>query len=165
MCNVEILIISDSHGRVDNIREVAERCKTAKEILFLGDGLRDIDAAWLDSAICVRGNCDMFGADDSPAERILHFGEYTVMMTHGHEYSVKSGFERAAAAAAERGADLLAFGHTHKKTDLYLPAGSEIGGVILKKPLRVFNPGALKDGSFGVLTLRDGIALTSWGEI
>ena len=162
---MEILIISDSHGRVDNLREVAERCKTVKEILFLGDGLRDIEAAWLDSAICVRGNCDMFGADDYPAERILRFGEYTVMMMHGHTYSVKSGFDRAAVAAAERGADLLVFGHTHQKTDLYLPDGSEIGGVVLQKPLRVFNPGALKDGSFGVLTLREGIALTSFGQL
>ena len=162
---MEILIISDSHGRVDNLREVAERCKSAKEILFLGDGVRDIEAAWLDEAICVRGNCDMFGADDHPTERILHFSEYTVMMMHGHTYSVKSGFERAAAAAVARGADMLVFGHTHTKTDLYLPVGSEIGGVVLQKPLRLFNPGALKDGSFGVLTLRAGIALTSFGQL
>ena len=162
---MEILIISDSHGRVDNLREVAERCKGAKEILFLGDGVRDVEAAWLDDAICVRGNCDTFGADDYPAERILRFGEYTVMMIHGHTYSVKSGFDRAAAAAAERGADLLVFGHTHQKTDLYLPKGSEIGGAVLQKPLRLFNPGALKDGSFGVLTLRAGIALTSFGQL
>ena len=162
---MEILILSDSHGRVDNIREVVERCKGAKEVIFLGDGLRDIDAAWLDDAICVRGNCDMFLADDCPAERILRFGEYTVMITHGHAYSVKSGFERAAAAAAQRGADMLAFGHTHTRTDILLPEGSEIGGTLLTKPLRVFNPGALKDGSFGVLTLRDGVPLTSVGSI
>ena len=159
------MIISDSHGRVDNIREVTERCKSAKEIIFLGDGLRDIEAAWLDGAICVRGNCDLFDAQDTPDERILHFGEYTVMMTHGNAYSVKSGFERAAAVAAHRGADMLAFGHTHTRTDILLPAGSEIGGVRLQKPLRLFNPGALKDGSFGTLTLRGGVPLTSWGEI
>ena len=162
---MEILIISDSHGRVDNIREVAERCNAAREILFLGDGLRDIDAAWLDDAICVRGNCDMFGANDYPAERILRFGEYTVMMTHGHEYSVKSGIERAAAAAAERGADMLAFGHTHTRADIYLPEGSNVGGLTLEKPLRIFNPGALKDGSFGMLTIKNGIPLTSFGSV
>ena len=162
---MDILIISDSHGRLDNIRAVLERCKSAKEVLFLGDGLRDIDAAWLDDAICVRGNCDMFGADDHPAERILRFGEYTVMITHGHAYSVKSGFERAAAVAAQRGADMLAFGHTHTRTDILLPEGSEIGGVTLTKPLRLFNPGALKDGSFGVLTLRGGVPLTSFGQL
>ena len=162
---MDILIISDSHGRVDNIREVTERCRGAKEILFLGDGLRDIDAAWLDSAICVRGNCDMFGAQDLPDERILRFGEYTVMMIHGHTYSVKSGIERAAAVAAQRGADMLVFGHTHTPFDKLLPEGSEIGGVLLQKPLRLFNPGALKDGSFGTLTLRNGAPLTSFGKI
>ena len=162
---MDILIISDSHGRVDNLREVAERCRGAKEILFLGDGLRDIEAAWLDDAICVRGNCDMFGAQDYPDERILHFGEYTVMITHGHAYSVKSGFERAAAVAAQRGADMLAFGHTHTPLDILLPAGSEVCGVTFTKPLRVFNPGALKDGCFGTLTLRGGVPLTSFGSL
>lgn len=159
------MIISDSHGRVDNVREVSERCKSAKEILFLGDGLRDIDAAWLDGAICVRGNCDLFDAQDTPDERILRFGEYTVMITHGNAYSVKSGFERAAAVAAERGADMLAFGHTHTPLDILLPTGSEVGGVVLQKPLRLFNPGALKDGRFGVLTLRGGVPLTSFGSL
>ncbi len=162
---MDILIISDSHGRVDNLREVAERCRGAREILFLGDGLRDIEAAWLDDAICVRGNCDMFGVQDYPDERILRFGEYTVMITHGHAYSVKSGFERAAAVAVQRGADMLAFGHTHTPLDIALPEGSEVGGVTLQKPLRVFNPGALKDGCFGTLTLRDGVPLTSFGQL
>ena len=160
-----ILIFSDSHGRADSLREVADRNKGADEILFLGDGLRDIEAAWLDEAICVRGNCDMFGAEDYPAERILRFGEYTVMMTHGHLLSVKSGIEKAARAAAERGADMLVFGHTHKRCDLYLPAGSVVDGFTLERPLRLFNPGSIKEGSFGVLTLRGGAPLTSFGNV
>ncbi len=160
-----ILVFSDSHGRVDGLREAAERNKGAAEMLFLGDGLRDIESAWLDSAICVRGNCDMFGADDYPTERILHFGEYTVMMTHGHLLSVKSDIEKAARVAAERGADMLIFGHTHKRCDVYLSAGSTVDGMTLERPLRLFNPGSIKEGSFGVLTLRDGVPLTSFGDV
>ena len=160
-----ILVFSDSHGRADKLRAAAEKCVGAREMLFLGDGLRDIETAWLDGAICVRGNCDMFGADDCPTERILHFGEYTVMMTHGHLLSVKSNIEKAARAAAERGADMLIFGHTHKRCDAYLPAGQVVDGFTLERPLRLFNPGSIKEGSVGVLTLRDGVPLTSFGDV
>ena len=96
---------------------------------------------------------------------VLRFGEYNVMMMHGHMYSAKASLTFAASEAAKRGADLLLFGHTHKQTDIYLPAGSELDGIILEKPLRLFNPGALKDGSFGTLTLRGGVPLTSFGQL
>ena len=163
---MEILIFSDSHGRSDKLRAAIEKCGNFDEILFLGDGLRDIEALPEGNmSICVRGNCDMFGADDYPTERILRFGEYTVMMTHGHTYSVKSALERAAQAASARGADMLIFGHTHIRTDIYLPEGSDVGGVILPRPLRLFNPGSIKEGSFGRLTLKNNAPLTSFGEV
>ena len=163
---MEILIFSDSHGSRDKLSYAIEKSGRYDEILFLGDGLRDIEALPEGNfAICVRGNCDMFGSEEYPTERILRFGEYTVMMTHGHTYSVKSTLDRAAAAAVSRGADMLIFGHTHKRTDIYLPEGSDVGGVILPRPLRLFNPGSVREGSFGRLTLKNNIPLTSFGDI
>ncbi|MBQ8141194.1 MAG: YfcE family phosphodiesterase [Clostridia bacterium] len=170
-----LLILSDSHGRADNILRAYERNRQAAEILFLGDGLNDVQRVGFDGKvpICVRGNCDaggVFSFSDVPAERILSFGEYNILMLHGHNYGVKSSLERAIARAAEKGADLLLYGHTHIRRDVYLPEGTEIGDVRLVKPLRVFNPGSIgspRNGgySFGLITIRSKDILTSHGEI
>ena len=67
-------------------------------------------------------------------------------MTHGHRYGVKSGYLRAIYAAREQQADLLLFGHTH-----YAECFQE-------GPLWVLNPGAARNGSYGIITLsQDGM--------
>ena len=41
---MELLIVSDSHGRAENIQSALERqIKAPDAILFLGDGARDLD--------------------------------------------------------------------------------------------------------------------------
>ena len=65
--------MSDTHGRTDRVREVMRRTRAAA-VLFLGDGLRDLneihDGVVLRS---VRGNCDFIGAD-IPETRLEVFG-------------------------------------------------------------------------------------------
>lgn len=144
---MRLLVLSDSHGRVDRVREAVSRARGADMILFLGDGLRDLSLPDADdeARLCaVRGNCDTsLFADDLPEERFLALGEYHILMMHGHTHDVKYGYARAVAYAASRGADLLIFGHTHEAMATYLPAGERIGGVTLAKPMHVFNPGSL----------------------
>ncbi len=91
-------------------------------------------------------------------------------MMHGHEHGVKSGIERAAAYAAQRGADVLLFGHTHEPMEKYFPVGTRLGEVTLEKPLYVFNPGSLglpREGcaTFGVIEIRRGQLLLSHGRV
>lgn len=170
-----LIVLSDSHGRVDKIEAAVAKNKNAAAILFLGDGLRDLDRAELYGipVISVRGNCDFYGFSslcDTPEERVLQFGEYNIMMAHGHSLYVKHGPQRAISRAAEAGADLLLYGHTHERLDKYIPEGEEIGGVVLKKPLRIFNPGSVgaprdRRYSFGVITIRGKDILTSHGEV
>lgn len=170
-----LIVISDSHGRVDKIEAAVTLNKNASGILFLGDGLRDLDRAELFGipVISVRGNCDFLGfssLSSAPEEQTVRFGEYNIMMMHGHSRYVKSGDSRAAAHAAQAGADLLLYGHTHERRDVYIPPEEEIGGVTLTKPLRIFNPGSIgapRDGrySFGIITIRGRDILTSHGEI
>ena len=170
-----LLVLSDSHDRVNKIEAAIKRNKNAEAILFLGDGLSDLDRAELLGipVISVRGNCDFLASSslcDSPEERMVSFGEYNIMMMHGHTRYVKGGIERAAAHAAQAGADILLYGHTHERRDSYLPAGEEIGGITLEKPLRIFNPGSIgaphdRIYSFGVITIRGRDILTSHGEV
>ena len=168
-----LIVLSDSHGRVDKIEAAVSKNKNAAAILFLGDGLRDLDRAELYGipVISVRGNCDFFSSlADTPEEQTVRFGEYNIMMMHGHSHYVKHGIGSAAAHAAASGADILLYGHTHERLDKYIPDGEELGETVLKKPLRVFNPGSIgapRDGrySFGLITIRGRDVLTSHGEV
>ena len=170
-----LLVLSDSHGRFDKIKEAFDLNRGVLAVLFLGDGLRDVERVDFlhKPVISVRGNCDTFGffADSLPQEeRMVRFGEYNIMLMHGHRFSVKGSLDTAMAYAARRGADILLFGHTHIRYDKYFAEGTELGGEILKKPLRVFNPGSIgaprESGySFGLIGIRGKDVLTSHGEL
>jgi len=102
----------------------------------------------------VRGNCDI-GSDD-PAEGLAPFGGVLFFYTHGHLFGVKSGYERIAEYAADRGADVVLFGHTHYKT---LRHGTPFSPTL-------FNPGSLRDThSYGVITITDGQCSFEWKQV
>lgn len=166
---MKIIVISDTHGRRDRVAEVLSRHARYDALLFLGDGLRDLDTSELCGLAAVRGNCDLFSAD-ALTERVLTLDGVKILMTHGHTYSVKSGTERLAAHAASLGADVALFGHTHIATEKYISDGTELCGTRLEKPLYLFNPGSLGEPrgalpSFGVIEIRRGKVLLSHGYI
>jgi len=110
---MDILIISDTHGRAERLAEVLRRTG-ADVLLFLGDGLRDLGV--VDEGVtvrAVRGNCDWSAMADAPELRLEIFGGVRILMMHGHRYNVKGGIEGALAVAAENEADVLLYGHTH----------------------------------------------------
>ena len=164
---MDILIFSDSHGRGELIAEVLDRQITPPgAVIFLGDGLRDLDRVDTGAAelYCVRGNCD-FAAFSEDDEQTLILGGKRIFMTHGHHYGVKSGYGLAIARAVSRGADILLFGHTHHPFFQRIEKGSEIGGRILERDLYVFNPGSLREGYFGTLTIVGGQVILNNAEI
>ena len=170
-----LLVLSDSHGRVDRISRACELNKGAGAILFLGDGLSDLGRAELFGipVVAVRGNCDVSPfvlTKDAPNEHMERVGEYNILLTHGHLLGVKEGRSRAVLRAARLGADILLYGHTHEPEESYIAAGTDVGGIVLDKPLRVFNPGSIgrprgRGASFGVITIRGRDILLSHGEL
>ena len=91
---IKLLVVSDSHGRADILRELSARHRDAEAILFLGDGIKDIDviSPIPTRAVCaVRGNCDWLSTFAYEEERFLIFGNYHILMMHGHTRGVKSG--------------------------------------------------------------------------
>ena len=170
MKQINILILSDTHGRADRIREAIRRQTAAPDyILHLGDGIADIERCDTGDAtvLCVRGNCDTFN-DGTPDERILPVGNIKIMMMHGHRFGVKATLEYAVEHAAEAGADILLHGHTHVQHETLYPADTSVGTHRLEKPITVFNPGSaggLFSASFGTLTLRDGVCLFGVGKL
>ena len=154
---MKVLVVSDVHGRVTPLL----KNETADALFFLGDGLYDLDQAIAANGAApdypiyrVRGNCDI-GSDD-PAEGLAPFGGVLFFYTHGHLFGVKSGYERIAEYAADRGADVVLFGHTHYKT---LRHGTPFSPAL-------FNPGSLRDThSYGVITITDGQCSFEWKQV
>ena len=168
---MEYLIFSDSHGKTEGMGLALSRQITRpRGILFAGDGLRDM--ARLDcggiGTDCVCGNCDLFSAPDlyAPDELLLPIEGHLLLLTHGHTLGVKSGLGRLILRAAELGADIAVFGHTHEPFYETVPEGTSVGFAPLSRTLHLFNPGSIgHGGSFGVLTLKDGAVLLSHGRV
>lgn len=153
---MEFLVFSDSHGHGEYIEEILDRQPRLPDaIFFLGDGLRDL--AWQNfrgvPVYRVKGNCDFFGADTTDDELFIELGGVRIFAAHGHTYSVKSGYMKMAQRAAELGADIMLFGHTHDPITGTLAAGEMVGGVKLSRSLHIMNPGSLGAGVFGSVTV------------
>ncbi len=165
------VVFSDSHGRDAYIEEMMARVMACGEkpshILFLGDGLVDLSRASLldgQSVLAVRGNCDLFGTDE-PETRIVGLGYARALMMHGHTAGVKHGLAQAIALAVREEVDLLLYGHTHMPFVRNFAAEESFEGIRVKKPLCVFCPGALKNGSFGSISVTAQGILVSHGDL
>ena len=158
--STKILVISDVHGRLRDLRWVLQN-ETADAMFYLGDGLYDLNAA-LElrrepvpyPIYRVAGNCDVNYSE--PSEGLAPFGGVLFFYTHGHHYGVKMGSERLAECAGERGADVALFGHTHRR-ELVRGVGTAS---------TVFNPGSLRDGgSYGIITIENGECSFTWKRV
>lgn len=160
---MNIVIISDTHRRGYRIKKVLEMHPHADLVVFLGDGA-DEALPYLKAAsipyVAVAGNCDFYS--DLPEEVILTLEGYRILLTHGHIGRVKEGPTHLASYAYLKGCDIVLFGHTHERCELYI---SEPHG-----PLYLFNPGSLGEPrcgnpSFGHLNLSKQGVLFSHGEL
>ena len=163
---MELLIFSDSHGSAQNMTAAIDRqIKMPDAVLFLGDGARDLDRLFLcDIPIwAVRGNCDWSSSDYADkTERTLYFEGHTILLCHGHEWGVKGGMGALIAHAAEVGADIVLFGHTHTPTLQTIAAGEQVKGITLTRPMYLFNPGSI---GYGTLTLKGESVLLNYGKL
>ena len=170
---MNILVISDSHGRRDRIKEVIDRqIRRPDALFFLGDGLSDVD--WCDTSgialFKVRGNCDSIFLNDmtdAPDEQTVNLDGIRIMMTHGHNYGVKSTLTPLISASVKKNVDILLFGHTHEGFEMTLMPENDLG-IKLEKPLYIMNPGSLGSyaATFGTIsTDASGRILLSHGSL
>ena len=156
---MNILVISDSHGKRDRIEAIIGRqIRRPDAIIFLGDGLSDIDFCDTTGIALykVRGNCDSIFLNDmadAPDEQIVNLDGIRIMMTHGHNYGVKSTLTPLISAAAKNKADVLLFGHTHEGFEMTLMPDNDLG-IKIEKPLHIMNPGSLGSyaATFGMIS-------------
>ncbi len=163
---MKIIVISDTHGRSDRVQRVLSLHKEYDAVLFSGDGLCDVQD--IAGCVAVRGNCDLsFAFLDTQGEQLLTFDGVRIFMTHGHDYSVKSGTDRLLCHASALGADLVIFGHTHVPCERYIPSGTPVADIKTAKPMHLFNAGSLggRSASFGVIQIKNGQILMSHGNL
>lgn len=136
---MKILIVSDTHRKDQNLREILRTIGPLDMLIHLGDseGSEHAIASWINQDCqleMVLGNNDFFSRLDR--EKELMIGTYRVLLTHGHYYNVSVGVEYLMEEARARGFDIVMFGHTHRP---YLEVDKREG----ERDLLVLNPGSL----------------------
>ena len=142
------LIVSDTHGHVEELDALVRHLFPLEGIIHLGDHAWDVDDIEFSGRIVrVRGNTDRY--DESEWHQMLKISGKTFFLTHGHKENVKFGYEKLFYTGLEKQVDFVLFGHTH------IPFDETVEGI------RFFNPGSLTRprrgaiGTFGVLEISE----------
>lgn len=112
---MKVLIVSDTHGRDENLERIIRKERPIDLLIHLGD--MDGSESYIRSiAGCrcemVAGNNDFFSK--LPRELEIKIGKYNVLMAHGHYYYVTVGHENIKTEGISRNKDIVMFGHTHR---------------------------------------------------
>lgn len=112
---MRVLIVSDTHRQSHNFYRALERVSPVDMIIHCGDaeGYEDELAGMAGCPLrIVQGNNDFF----SPLPKDLEFryAGLNFWVNHGHRYYVNADTDIIKKAAADRGADIICFGHTHR---------------------------------------------------
>lgn len=142
---MKFLVASDSHGALARIIEMIMTHPEIDNIIFLGDGERDIEdlmSVYEDHKYyVVSGNCDHFS--NRPDFDVIDTSKGRILYTHGHRFFVKNGLTTLKSAAKQLNAQIVLYGHTH------IPKTDESEGVLY------FNPGSIKNDEYGILELNE----------
>lgn len=145
MTNLKILVFSDSHRSRSGMLDAID-AHNPDQVIHLGDLQEDAEEltyVYPRLPICmVPGNCD--GWTMEPMKKQITLAGKKILLSHGHLWGVKKGYEAAVADARAVGADILLFGHTHKALCHQLEDG-----------LWMLNPGASR-ASYGLIQIEDG---------
>ena len=129
---MKVLIVSDTHGRDENLEKVMEYEKPVDFFIHCGDieGREDYIEALAECPVClVSGNNDFFS--ELPREEEITLCGKRVLVTHGHYYGVSLDLGRILEEARDRDMEIVMFGHTHKPL------------VYGKRGTTLINPGSL----------------------
>lgn len=114
---LRILVMSDSHGKNENVKHAMEHVRQDfgdfQMLIHLGDVGDRHDIESLASVPCyiVRGNTDY---DPKLLDvNIISAGTHRIFATHGHRYQVDFGLSLLRYAALENDCNIAMFGHTH----------------------------------------------------
>lgn len=142
MTILKILVFSDSHRSLGGMLDAIQK-ESPDTIIHLGDLQSDAEEIGYVypkiPLIKVPGNCD--GWTMEPLTRLVTILGHRILLSHGHLWYVKSGYQRAMLDARKADAHILLFGHTHQAYCQQTEDG-----------LWVMNPGSARN-SYGTILL------------
>lgn len=143
----KVLVVSDSHGLTNELEILRERHMNEVDLMIhCGDSEMMPDENVMNGYLTVKGNCD-FGS--YPLETTTEIADRKFFVTHGHRYSVKTSLMNLQYKAAEMGADIVCFGHSHV-------LGAEvIGNTLFLNPGSIRLPRGRIDKTYVILELLD----------
>ncbi|MDP2857910.1 MAG: metallophosphoesterase [Bacillota bacterium] len=146
-----LVLISDTHGKVNAAVQAVRQAGSPDMILHAGDFFHDatrLQREVVVPVIGVRGNCDSFSP--GPDEQVLEAAGTRVLMTHGHLYNVKNRLTDLCKRASELGARVVVFGHTH------VSAIEVVDGCLLVNPGSLYRSRDPMGRTFAVLRAGEG---------
>lgn len=150
-----IAVLSDTHRYESYIKMAAKMCKDADVVLHLGDNVSDVEIIKKEigkDVIFVKGNCDI--ERSAKVEQLIELENKKILMTHGHEYGVKSSLLNLNYRAKELGADIALYGHSH------IASIEKHDGIWFVNPGSVSLPRGLRH-TIAFIEIKDGV-INSW---
>lgn len=151
---MRILIISDSHGNIDDVLRKIKTMEKSDMLFHLGDYVEDgirLKEQLNIPTIIVRGNGDQSRTDFNDDELVEIKGK-KIFLTHGHKYDVRFDILKLYYKAQEVGADYILFGHTH------VPIIERVENTVIMNPGSPFLPrGYNKKKTFGMIIIGSSI--------
>ncbi len=149
---MKLLVISDTHGYIENARNIINRIGDRIDaVIHLGD--HDEDAKFLSEEFdeipfyYVQGNND-YGLN-TPNVKMITVNNKKIILTHGHKQQVYWSYDKIAYWAEENGADAVFFGHTHR------PANEYDGMVYIFNPGSISSPRGSRYPTFGIFDITE----------
>lgn len=140
---LKILIVSDSHGNYTTLDEMIKKEFPFHVLIHCGDGVDDLFRVTVPpdvGIVRVSGNVDRGRGYRFERTVVEELHAKKIMVTHGDRHGVENDFDALRAEGKTADADIVFFGHTHKK---YFNDG---------RPA-LFNPGPANSGLYGVVTI------------
>lgn len=130
MKKLRILVVSDTHGQIENVVDYIEKEEKPNMIFHLGDYVKDgleIGKRFNIPTKVVRGNGDYMEKDFN-YEEVVKVDDKKILLTHGHKYDINFSIDRLFYRGKELEADYILFGHTH------VPMINKVEDIIIMNP-------------------------------
>ena len=148
---MKVLVVSDSHGRNDLLRQAIGQEAPIDLLIHAGDvegDLKKILGEETEYKIkVVAGNMDR--SAEVNASLAFDVGAHRVFLTHGHHYGVHYTASALVDMAKKCKADVAIFGHTH------MPVREKEDGVLLLNPGSIAKPRQGPDKTYIVIQVDD----------
>lgn len=143
---MKILAISDTHGKLNKVRDIWQKLTGIDLVIHAGDLISDAEKLEKELNVpvtAVKGNCD--GGCSSDDFIIQETENGSILVTHGHMENAKYHFNGLIYKAMENNCKAVVFGHTHRALI------DQESGIFLINPGSLTLPRDGSDGSYAII--------------